>query len=167
MITLYEKGAEIKDPLTGLVVGYETRSVNFPDFIYEQEGIEYDWTNKTVKIDGKTYFKQQSTVENVDADLIARWDSIPGYHIERIYYTGIEAGNPSGKDNLQRQNYIDDKNTVCYYRTYTWDASDNNITETLYRTLTNSNQEEEHKEDDVTEQESDPNQQDPQNQQNP
>lgn len=156
MITLYEKGADIVDEATGEVVGYETTSVNFPDFFYEWSGIKYHWDQKTLEYNGKTYFKSASAIDSADSLLLGNWENMIGHRIDSVYYRGVEQGNPSGNtDNVMREEYIDDKGNLRYYRTFAWNDADNCVSRQLFRAVENKNKEEEHKTDDIEEQQSD------------
>ncbi len=156
MITLYEKGADIVDEATGEVVGYETTSVNFPDFFYEWSGIKYNWDDKTLEYKGKTYFKSASAIDSADSILLGNWENMIGHRIDDVYYHGVEPGNPSGNtDNVMREEYIDDKGNLRYYRTFSWNEADNCVSRQLYRAVENKNKEEEHKTDDIEEQQQD------------
>ena len=57
------------------------------------------------------------------------WTCIPGNSIEYAYYSGVEAGNPSGNKNLKTATYKKGTDTV-FTVTYTWDSSDDILTET-------------------------------------
>ena len=58
---------------------------------------------------------------------LSTWTSIAGNSKEFTYYTGVEAGNPSGTANIKTVTYKTGATTVVT-QTYAWDATDNVIT---------------------------------------
>jgi hypothetical protein len=51
------------------------------------------------------------------------------YYIDRAYYAGVEAGNPSGNVNVKTEKFYD-LDGLSFTITYNWDLNDNNIKET-------------------------------------
>ncbi len=61
---------------------------------------------------------------------IENWTVIQeGNYIEYAYYSGTEAGNPSGNANLKEIKYFEKDGTLKYHILFTWNADDKIIKE--------------------------------------
>lgn len=109
---------ELFNILVHLLTAINTTSTSTDGIITAINDLATDIEPLTTKVSNYSFLELSNDI----------WQNIPNRSIEFTYYTGIEAGNPSGTTTNVKTAILKDGVTTVITKTYTYDVADSVLT---------------------------------------